>query len=1045
MDIASLFETVDMSIMSIGSDTTPPTSNQNKKTSSSSSLAKKQNNYVFPTRSSLANDVSNHNRTSSSSHLIKKVLDKPFYDVPNKNRVQIGSFSGIIDMITGFPVHGRLNYFASPESFVVSSYYEGPFLNNKRHGSNGLWINPDLLFNDENADNINNRLDDDDNLSLSSGGSLFGGGQNNSEIAVDSKFLGTFRNDLPVKGILVTPNYTYEGSFVSTDNKATKFHGKGRLCKTNGDLYEGEFLNGLYHFVGKLTSGENGETRYNGEWRHGLKNGIGTLESTTYAMVGGDDAKKSKKKSKSNKKSSKDLVDEKKQVVISHYLYSGVFRNGCKEGEGTEKITYVKEKKNKEEKYEGQWWNNKRHGYGTLTRTDGLILEGKWRAGITLCPVYDCDDELSDNTDEEENSRKKKKTQNHTHNKVTWTITYPSGSSKTSSKEKGSLENTSAPIPSKYEGEIVKEFPIPSKKKKSSSKNSKNKDPPSDSDAVFLPHGYGTMIYNQGKEVYTGSLKLGKRSGEGLHVNLEGNELSGRWKDDMYIGPSIVTKEEVMSKSPSRAKKIALNRIIDGITIDEDEESTTTEEGSIDTINDEKLLPVTNLNDTVDEDNISLVDLRSHCSLDILEEDDDDYSLSGASDGGSGSRYSFFSSSSRSILSSLSNSYDDSEAIEKDDYKQKQQYHITYPNGDVYIGHILPICEGQTQKTQKNDNVVDLSPLDSKEDQGKIITVVISNETQQQSYIRHGYGKYTEQRTGSSYEGDWLHDKRSGNYGVLLTENAKYMGNWNDDFMEGQGTYIGEDSSTYVGSFYRNEFCGSGRYVNSEGRIYVGNFLNGQKHGDGQEISPDKQVYLGNWKNNKRNGVGTLLEKQGGRVLYSGEWKDDEFHGRGAYVWSVSSKKDKYQQYVGEFKSNLRDGHGILTTYKGAIYEGDWQRDLPLSGRKWKIQYKDGSHYYGKASPPLKESQPQQQEKDKLVLPVPHGYGTMKYSNKDVFSGYFLEGKRNGKGICTFGNGDTWNGDWKSDSIDMDGDGELTLSDGTIHKFYSQNSNDHLT
>lgn len=324
---------------------------------------------------------------------------------------------------------------------------------------------------------------------------------------------------------------------------------------------------------------------------------------------------------------------------------------------------------------------------------------------------------------------------------------------------------------------------------------------------------------------------------------------------------------------------------------------------------------------------------------------------------------------------------------------------------------------------------------------GDSYTGVVDEDNQ-----RQGHGRYTEQRTGSTYEGDWKDNMRHGK-GVLLTATAKYSGEFVNDRREGHGTLISNDSSSYSGQFFQGAFDGVGTLCESNGRVYVGGWERGVRHGENcTETYADGTVFLGRFERGERHGFGTLVEHIGGKVLYSGDWSHDEMDGQGVRVWrdgalSGSGGKKQFQKYEGGLKNGQMSGHGTLTTQQGLTVEGEWQRNTPLGGQ-WKITYKDGSFFSGEAQSVRdgKSSSSSSSSSEQSSLPVPHGFGTMKYKNGDEYSGTFVEGKRHGRGTCAFGNGDTWNGDWLNDSIDMNGNGELTMGDGTVHKFSSEDS-----
>ncbi|KAL3805476.1 hypothetical protein ACHAW5_007148 [Stephanodiscus triporus] len=66
------------------------------------------------------------------------------------------------------------------------------------------------------------------------------------------------------------------------------FHGKGRFARSNGSVYEGEFLKGLANGVGKEIL-PHGRGVYVGEFRDGLRHGVGTLMEDYYSEDDDDD------------------------------------------------------------------------------------------------------------------------------------------------------------------------------------------------------------------------------------------------------------------------------------------------------------------------------------------------------------------------------------------------------------------------------------------------------------------------------------------------------------------------------------------------------------------------------------------------------------------------------------------------------------------------------------------------------------------------------------------------------------------------------------
>jgi clan AA aspartic protease (TIGR02281 family) len=136
------------------------------------------------------------------------------------------------------------------------------------------------------------------------------------------------------------------------------------------------------------------------------------------------------------------------------------------------------------------------------------------------------------------------------------------------------------------------------------------------------------------------------------------------------------------------------------------------------------------------------------------------------------------------------------------------------------------------------------------------------------------------------------------------------------------------------------------------------------------------------------------------RYTYVGEWKNNQFDGRGTLTFPDGSK------YVGEFTNGLKNGHGTLTLPNGAEYVGEWRDNLrngqgtltEASGIKYIGEYKD----------------------DK-----PNGQGTLTYPSGAKYVGEFKDGHRNGQGTYTFGSGkysgDKYIGEFKDDDFNGQG------------------------
>lgn len=117
-----------------------------------------------------------------------------------------------------------------------------------------------------------------------------------------------------------------------------------------------------------------------------------------------------------------------------------------------------------------------------------------------------------------------------------------------------------------------------------------------------------------------------------------------------------------------------------------------------------------------------------------------------------------------------------------------------------------------------------------------------------------------------------------------------------------------------------------------------------------------------------KNGKRAAIFLPNGSV-YTGEWKDDVFHGIGELLYRNGNK------YEGQFENGVRKGEGVLyvpetaTTLKES-YRGAW---------------KDGKR---------------------------HGFGTEWLDNGDAYEGEWVNGNRSGWGVLHLADGDRYEGEW---------------------------------
>jgi hypothetical protein len=165
---------------------------------------------------------------------------------------------------------------------------------------------------------------------------------------------------------------------------------------------------------------------------------------------------------------------------------------------------------------------------------------------------------------------------------------------------------------------------------------------------------------------------------------------------------------------------------------------------------------------------------------------------------------------------------------------------------------------------------------------------------------------------------------------------------------------------------------GEGTLRFADGALYTGAFRDGQFHGQGSLLYADGSTYTGYFRNQRPNGIGTLIDPKGNR--YTGMWQDGK-----------------------------REGKGELHYADGSRVAGRWVADR-LEGDV-KLLYANADHYAG------------QMHHDRI-----EGYGTMSYANGDRYTGEWQNNQRHGSGTMRYLNGVELQGNWRNDRLSVDWD-----------------------
>ena len=204
------------------------------------------------------------------------------------------------------------------------------------------------------------------------------------------------------------------------------------------------------------------------------------------------------------------------------------------------------------------------------------------------------------------------------------------------------------------------------------------------------------------------------------------------------------------------------------------------------------------------------------------------------------------------------------------------------------------------------------------------------------------------------YQGTWDKVGKAIGYGKLLYPDQGFYEGFIENFEpKGTGRYL-----TITNEIYEGKFDGLkkivGFLINDEGIKVSGNFIDWTNEGQGEELWKDKTTFSGNYINGQKNGMGKMTWSDDKGIFlesYEGEFINNNFHGKGVYIWGNKKKYDGEwkdgkmngkgiftwkddRSYTGEFKEDLKEGYGEFKWNDGRIWKGNW-----IGGQKIGIGY----------------------------------------------------------------------------------------------------------
>ncbi len=261
---------------------------------------------------------------------------------------------------------------------------------------------------------------------------------------------------------------------------------------------------------------------------------------------------------------------------------------------------------------------------------------------------------------------------------------------------------------------------------------------------------------------------------------------------------------------------------------------------------------------------------------------------------------------------------------------------------------------------------------------------------------KNGIGTY-KYPSGAKYTGHFTNGEINGVGVCYYTDGSKYQGEWKARYPDGKGT------KTYADGTVRTGLWKLGKPVDQAGKV-LAEYIAKKKE---ERQSDGTDVQSGCLSGDCKNGQGVFAYPDGSK--YEGHFQDNKFDGRGTFYFANGDK------YVGNFKENYPDGIGTRFLKDGSEESGEWKQgefvgaSLVQSG---KIGCLDGDCVDGQGTYVYKEGSAKYV--GHFQNSVPHGYGVCTYANGDRYEGEWVEGAFGGKGILALREGTVVTGYWRA-------------------------------
>ena len=220
-------------------------------------------------------------------------------------------------------------------------------------------------------------------------------------------------------------------------------------------------------------------------------------------------------------------------------------------------------------------------------------------------------------------------------------------------------------------------------------------------------------------------------------------------------------------------------------------------------------------------------------------------------------------------------------------------------------------------------------------------------------------------------------------------------------------------------------------FTDQYGAKFTGDII---KHGKVECEYPNGDKYVGEFKNDKMEGHGVYTWKSGER--YDGEWKDDKMEGHGVYTWKSG------ERYDGEWKDDKKHGHGVHTgaPTRGTsdTYDGQYKDDKKNGNGKFTSKggnIEEGVWQDNQMNGPgsWQGVFPGDKYQGGFKTGSWDGHGRRDHQDGSFYVGNWKNGQMDGQGIITRTNGNTYSGIFNNGKEPVEG--IYIEKDGPSYKF----------